>query len=173
MSSTSTLTSAHKPVSHTVAASGDTIITLNKPNPQLAIWEYDSSLNPATSTSAAITFRVSSRHLIEASPLFQAAMTGGWKEGSKNNDGFYEIIAEGWDAEALHIVLIEIHGDATSVTQPPRVVDLELLGKIAVLVDYYNLYHLENLYPQAEKWIKDLQGSFKTAFGQNELILWL
>jgi hypothetical protein len=32
---------------------------------------------------------------------------------------------------------------------------------------------LENLYPRARKWIKDLQASSKTAFGQNELIIWL
>jgi hypothetical protein len=33
-----------------------------------------------------------SKHLIQASPVFQAALTGGWKESThRNSDGFYEI----------------------------------------------------------------------------------
>ncbi|CAJ2508725.1 Uu.00g137510.m01.CDS01 [Anthostomella pinea] len=49
-----------------------------------------------------------------------------------NSDHF--ICAEDWDANALSILMYVIHGRHRGV---PRSASLELLTKIAVLVDYY------------------------------------
>ncbi|KAK4109353.1 hypothetical protein N656DRAFT_738362 [Canariomyces notabilis] len=152
-------------ITHTVAASGDTILTLNSPNAKFAPWEDDSS--PPATNGSPITFRVSSQHIIQASSVFEAALTGLWEEGSKNAEGFYEVSAEDWDAEALRIVLCLIHSRTSNI---PRNVTLEMLCKIAVLVDYYNLH--EALRFCASLWIEDLRDPLPTTFGR-DLILWI
>lgn len=50
------------------------------------------------------------------------------------NDGLYHVPAEDWDGEALLCVLQVLH---LHNSQVPRTVSLEMLAKIAVLVDFY------------------------------------
>jgi hypothetical protein len=150
------------------AASGDTILVLNNPNAPFALWEDES--NPTSSTTASqspVTFRVSSQHLIQASSVFKATLTGGWKEGSTTAGGCHEINAEDWDVEAMRVVLSLIHSRTSSI---PRTVTLEMLSKIAVLVDYYKLH--DALHFSASLWIADLRPRLPTVYGR-DMMLWI
>ncbi|KAF1833346.1 hypothetical protein BDW02DRAFT_500813, partial [Decorospora gaudefroyi] len=84
-----------------------------------------------------IHYHVSSRHLMLASSWFKRALTkGGSAESNRNEmDGLFYIDASDWDAEAFLILLRILHLRNKDV---PRTVNLEMLAKIAVLVDYYS-----------------------------------
>ncbi|KAM0342714.1 hypothetical protein ACHAPU_009325 [Fusarium lateritium] len=83
-----------------------------------------------------IRMRVSSRHLIRASPMFRRMLEGQWKEGtsSSSQNGVREIFTTGWDAKALAIVLDIMHGRHR---ENPLDFNLGLLARIATIVDYY------------------------------------
>lgn len=102
------------------------------------------------------TFRVSSRHLILASPIFKAALKGGWKEGSEIN-GEYHIDAEDWDVHALEIVMNAIHGHHRRIS---KTINQDTLAKIAIIVDYYQTYEI--LLPWSMVWVEQCR---KESFG--------
>lgn len=156
-----------KPCTHTVVPGGDVVLTLKCPNVPFALW--DGTIPPAKSDAppAPVTFNVSSHHLKLASPVFKAALTGGWAEGVATKEGHYKIDAEDWDAEALRIVLYVIHGRNRHV---PPTVTLEMLCKIAVIVDYYQL--CEALRFPCLIWVDNLRSSLPQAYDR-DLILWL
>jgi hypothetical protein len=101
-----------------------------------------------------VYYYVSSRHLMLASPWFQRALTeGGWSEsGRSNNDERFHITAEDWDVDAFLILINAFH---LRNKQVPRAVSLELLAKIAVLVDYYDCSEAIEL--NANIWIDELK----------------
>ncbi|KAK0619421.1 hypothetical protein B0T14DRAFT_432395, partial [Immersiella caudata] len=148
--------------------SGDVILTLSNPNAPFAIWDAspqeESQTNSILSESA--TFLVSSRHLILASPMFKAMLTGGWKEGDKSN-GTAEVGAEDWDTEALVIVMNVLH---SHYRQVPKKVSLEMLAKIAIIVDYYQIH--EALQIIASLWINALKESLPDSPGR-DVTLWI
>ncbi|KAH6617925.1 hypothetical protein B0J18DRAFT_482950 [Chaetomium sp. MPI-SDFR-AT-0129] len=96
------------------------------------------------------TFQLSSSHLILASPVFKAALTGGWEEGRMNN-GKRHIRAEGFDLEAMKIVLDAVH---CRNRQIPKTVTLEMLAKIATVVDYYAVHEAMGLFGPI--WVEHL-----------------
>lgn len=100
-----------------------------------------------------VTFLVSSRHLILASPMFKAALTGPWKEALVEG-GLQSMDAEDWDVHAVTIVFDIIHGHWPSV---PHNVDLDTLSSIAMVVDYYQLGSAMHLI--APLWIQRLQAA--------------
>ncbi|RYP50230.1 hypothetical protein DL768_004214 [Monosporascus sp. mg162] len=115
-----------------------------------------------------IQFRLSSRHLISASSFFKKALGGPWREGnSVTSDGCRYIHTEEWDPDALLVLMQIIHGRNWSV---PRSVSLEMLAKIAVLVDYYKCHEAVAMF--SEIWIKALEGQVPAECSR-ELILWL
>ncbi|KAH8725724.1 hypothetical protein GQ44DRAFT_599689, partial [Phaeosphaeriaceae sp. PMI808] len=76
-----------------------------------------------------------------------------WKESIRNeNDGLYHVPAEDWDSETLLCVLPVLHFRNGQV---PRTVSLEMLAKIAVLIDFYEC--AEALESFTERWIEHLQ----------------
>ncbi|KAI6565540.1 hypothetical protein MCOR04_008918 [Pyricularia oryzae] len=93
-----------------------------------------------------LRFRLSSKHMILASPYFKTMLGGPWREADE-----LELEAEDWDREALLIIMRVIHVQNQHV---PRLIKLELLAKIAVLVDYYECRDAIDL--AAEIWIKQL-----------------
>jgi hypothetical protein len=101
-----------------------------------------------------VYYYVSSRHLMLASPWFQRALTeGGWSEsGRSDNDERFHITAEDWDADAFLILINAFH---LRNKQVPRTVSLEMLAKIAVLVDYYDCGEAIELY--ANIWVDELK----------------
>ncbi|KAK4450583.1 hypothetical protein QBC34DRAFT_274939, partial [Podospora aff. communis PSN243] len=60
--------------------------------------------------------------------------------------------AEDWDAEALVVAMNVLHSHCHQV---PKTVSLEMLAKIAVIIDYYKIH--ETLQITASLWIKGLE----------------
>ncbi|KZL64984.1 hypothetical protein CT0861_12834 [Colletotrichum tofieldiae] len=115
-----------------------------------------------------IKYLVSSRHLRLASTKFAAEFKGPWMEGSvKNIDGYYPINASDWDPDALLILMRVFHGQTRSV---PRHIGLEMLAKIAVLVDYYDSPEVVEVF--ASIWIGVLKNKLPTQYGR-DMVLWL
>jgi hypothetical protein len=96
------------------------------------------SFEPSKSEEKEIHYLVSSRHLMLASPWFMRTLKSetSTKAVKDPPDGRYHISARDWDEEAFLILLSIFHIRSRQV---PATVSLELLAKIAVLVDYYEL----------------------------------
>lgn len=107
-----------------------------------------------------VKFRVSSKHLLLASPYFRSMLEGPWEECT-------EVEIEGFDENVLLILMNVIHNRHRRV---PKIVDLEQLAKIAVIVNYFRCHEAAELY--AEIWISHLRNQVPTEYGR-ELILWL
>ncbi|KAI3567906.1 hypothetical protein IWW34DRAFT_812471 [Fusarium oxysporum f. sp. albedinis] len=110
---------------------------------------------------------VSSSHLVLASPVFQAMVEGPYVEGSTDHRGIYQFTTHGWNQEAFVIVLDIIHGHHRSV---PKSLDLEMLAKVAVIVDYYKCHEIVEVF--AERWLKALQNGHTVHYGKASM-LWL
>jgi hypothetical protein len=181
---------------NTVDPDGDVILNLEYPNDPFALecgslptrtqspnstasTNNDSILNKISSLldiaepgegdkTEVVTFRVSSRHLALASPVFKSALTGGWKESAKT-EGEHQINTQGWDTTAFSIFLNAIH---CQYRQVPRSLELEMLAKVAVIVDYYAAHQaIEILSPI---WINALRPRLPTTTCHNKTIaLWI
>lgn len=115
-----------------------------------------------------IRIQVSAKHLILASSVFKKILTGGWKESvTFLKERSVEITAEGWDIEALLILLRAIHGQQYHI---PRKLTLEMLAKVAVLVDYYDCK--ESVYIWTTTWIEALEEKVPGTYCR-DLFLWL
>ncbi|KAJ5378339.1 uncharacterized protein N7496_005748 [Penicillium cataractarum] len=113
-------------------------------------------------------FQVSAKHLMFASPFFKRLLTGGWKGSTAYfQKRSVEITAEGWDVEALKILLRAIHGQYSHI---PRKLTLEMLAKVAVIADYYECR--EALEFLAELWIEKVDEQTPSV-ASRDLILWL
>ncbi|KAJ1337313.1 BTB/POZ domain-containing protein [Microdochium nivale] len=114
-----------------------------------------------------IRMRLSSRHLVLASPYFRKMLRGEWQEANPQPGREHCIEAEGWDVEALLLLMRVIHGRNRNV---PRSVDLEMLAKIAVLVDYYQCHESVDILRQL--WIAELRRDLPSVYGR-DLVLCL
>ncbi|KAL5593268.1 hypothetical protein FOBRF1_012370 [Fusarium oxysporum] len=81
-----------------------------------------------------LCYRVSSAHLMLASPVFKAMIDGPFKESCRNKYGRFEAKAFEYSAEALLILLDIMHGHHRRV---PKSMELSLLTEMTILVDYY------------------------------------
>lgn len=116
-----------------------------------------------------VRFRLSSRHLILASSYFRAMLTGPWEENSSRSGSMYTTSASDWDKESFTILMNITHGHSERV---PRSLTLELLAKIAVLVDYYKCHKIVKFY--SDTWIEEILG--ETGLPRKysrDLVLWL
>ena len=118
-----------------------------------------------------VHYHVSSRHLTLASPTFAGMLSGeNWKEGIRDEvDDRYYLTASDWDAEALLVIFSVLHHRNRLV---PRTVSLELLAKLAVLIDYYGC--AEALESFTERWVEQLRrASPVPALVCRDLMLWM
>ncbi|KAF2728672.1 hypothetical protein EJ04DRAFT_503744 [Polyplosphaeria fusca] len=172
---------------HEVVPDPDTVIILNNPTTLFAVWKHhvaDSKtkeedegdedgptlIDVSDSECGSIHYHVSSRHLALASPWFNRAMSGdSWKESDRDEEGRFHIETSGWDADALLLLLNVLH---LKNSQVPDTVDLEMLAKIAVLMDYYECS--EALQLCTKMWVQALGEASKVpnVMGR-ELIIWL
>ncbi|KAJ9402136.1 hypothetical protein DTO282F9_900 [Paecilomyces variotii] len=121
-----------------------------------------------TSKKEIFRIQVSAKHLVLASPVFKQILTGGWKESvTYLQKGSVEITTEGWDVEALLILLRVMHCQNYHV---PRKLTLEMVAKVAVLADYYECK--ETIRFSADTWIKSLEEVPPDRYCR-DLILWL
>lgn len=116
-----------------------------------------------------IRMRVSSSHLRLASPYFKKMFQSGWPEGDALRvEGRVEVrLQNGEDPNALLIILNIIHGHTRRV---PRVVDLTMLTKIAVLVDFYECYEEVEIF--SNMWIDSLKGDLPQSIS-TKLTQWI
>ncbi|KAK0750129.1 hypothetical protein B0T18DRAFT_309948, partial [Schizothecium vesticola] len=81
------------------------------------------------------------------------------------------ITAEGWEADVMVVFLDALHGRYLKIL---KTVTLELLAKIAVIVDYYTAYEaIHLLYPL---WVRHLRAMAFFATGHHnprKLALWI
>ncbi|KAI1413324.1 hypothetical protein F5Y13DRAFT_161098 [Hypoxylon sp. FL1857] len=118
--------------------------------------------------SLPVKFRLSSRHLVLASKYFKSVLQGPWKEGTEiHSDNCRHIEARDWDENAMLILMQVIHGLNRKV---PKLITLEMLAKIAVLVDYYRCHEAVALW--SDIWIDKLKDSLPTTLDR-DLILWI
>lgn len=177
---------AERMCDNTMDPDGDVILKLEYPNDPFAL-DSDSALSKYERPSSIlfspqnakeelgeadktepITFRVSSRHLALASPVFKSALTGGWKESIKT-EGEFQIDSQGWDTTALTIFLNTIH---CQYRQVPRSLELEMLAKVAVIVDYYAAHQAMEILSSA--WVDNLRWQLPTTTCENRKIaLWI
>ncbi|KAK1830932.1 hypothetical protein QBC39DRAFT_331273 [Podospora conica] len=132
-------------VDFVVDPGGDTIITLTNPNVALPPALAPEATPPPPSSrdkkesSAPVTFLVSSKQLMAASPVFNVMLTR-WGEGKKTDRRFH-ISAEEWDSTAMLVFLKAIHGRSVPrrVTRgSSQFMSLCPLVKLALIVDYYD-----------------------------------
>ena len=132
--------------------------------------EYGPSVEPTCSSfpeQNELRMLVSSRHLCLASSTFRNMLQGPFLEAFDNNGLIREIRAVDWDALAFLIVQDIIHGHNVLV---PSSVSLELLAKIAAIVDYYDCHDVTE--PFIDRWIQDLRSSFPSSYGK-DCVLWM
>lgn len=153
---------------HVIDPHADTVIVLKNPRVDFAVCDDEgtesdtqevdtesipSDVEDSVEENQVVHYKVSSHHLRLASPRFASMLLKRkWQEGVPNaKDGLYHITTEYWDEEALLILLNMLHSRTVDI---PREVSLELLAKIAVLVDYYECGEAIELF--IERWIDRL-----------------
>lgn len=127
--------------------------------------------DPANTEEAEVSYYVSRRHLVSASSTLDRMISGiDWKEGNLDeNDGLYHVPAQDWDSEALLYVLQILH---LRNGQVPRTIPLEMLAKIAVLIDFYDC--AEALESFTERWIEYLRATAPVpSYFCRDLMLWM
>ncbi|KAK2005681.1 hypothetical protein LZ32DRAFT_633432 [Colletotrichum eremochloae] len=137
-----------------IDAKGDTLLVLEG---------YNASL--VEDTTPAIRMRLSSKHLTSASEYFRAAFAHDYMETKVESGYTYTITAQGWDQEALRLIMNIIHGQTQNV---PQKVSLEMLAKIAAIVDYYKCRNAIHFFLQT--WVKNLAGPFPSSYGFDLLL---
>ncbi|KAF4161658.1 hypothetical protein CNMCM8927_004890 [Aspergillus lentulus] len=112
--------------------------------------------------------QVSAKHLMLASSVFKKILNGSWKEGvTYLQKGSVEIDTEGWDIEALLILLRAMHGQHYHI---PRKLTLEMLAKVAVVTDYYECKEAICIWTTI--WIDALEEKIPSTYSR-DLFLWL
>ncbi|KAL4931624.1 uncharacterized protein BDV17DRAFT_288690 [Aspergillus undulatus] len=149
---------------HVLDPRGEVILVVRNPNAPFAVWRppapsSSEDTSPATSITLSSpkseeTSNDETQTVLETaagdtkdkdgpvptltlgSPASDRMLKGNWNEGHElRGNGFIELVVEGWDVKALLVVFYVLHSDHWKI---PRVVNVELLAKIAVIADYYN-----------------------------------
>jgi BTB/POZ domain len=134
----------------------------------------DASVHSDDSASSAdiltdVHMRVSSKHLILASPTFRSMLGPNFEEGQRLRiEGSTDIALGDDDPDAFEILLNIIHGLTRRV---PRTVSLDMLTKLAILVNYYQMHEVVELF--SDTWIDNLAGEGLPLSYCPEAISWL
>ncbi len=180
--------------SYDVDSDGDLLLILSIPREPFALWEIPEAPGPSLPTgppvvetpgvfdvpmdestphgvkdiSRQLQLKVSSKHLMMASPRFKKMLSGDWVEAKTiHPDGYRHVEFEGFDPEGTKIVLNILHGKTRRV---PRIVDLELLAKIAVVVDDLECYEEVEVF--SDMWIAGSRATVPIEYDR-DLILWI
>lgn len=103
------------------------------------------------SLSLPLVYQVSSAHLITASPKFGSELLSS-RDDQKDSSSLHHIKCSDWDPEAFEILLNTLH---TRYRRVPKQLSLEMLAKIAVMVDHYKCWEAFELISQT--WIRDIR----------------
>ncbi|KAI1027609.1 hypothetical protein LB504_011711 [Fusarium proliferatum] len=108
---------------------------------------------------------VSGKHLELASPIFKTMVTGPFAEGKADSSGFRLITASDWDPEAFKIILNIMHGYNRDV---PRSLSLEMLVKVAMIVNYYDCFESVELY--TDIWLEGFRSEVPKVYGRDSIL---
>ncbi|KAH7333293.1 hypothetical protein BKA65DRAFT_564458 [Rhexocercosporidium sp. MPI-PUGE-AT-0058] len=112
--------------------------------------------------------QISSKHLSLASPRFKKMLTGVWKEAHEiHKDGCRHVTLEGFDPGALKLMLDILHGKTRKV---PRSLNLEMLAKVAVLVDDFECFEEVEVF--TDIWLESLPPPRPAEYNR-DLVLWI
>ncbi|RAL14170.1 uncharacterized protein BO97DRAFT_412936 [Aspergillus homomorphus CBS 101889] len=113
--------------------------------------------------------QVSAKHLKLASSVMNRQLTGGFTEAQELHEtGKVEIKVEGWDLEALLILLRIIHGRNHQV---PKIITLSLFARIGTLVDYYACQETVEIWLHI--WKSHLEAQIPTTYNATEIVEWI
>lgn len=111
---------------------------------------------------------VSAKHLMLASPVFNAMFKHDFLEGDTlRSKGRVEVALPDDDTKAMEVILNIVHG---RVRQVPREVTLEVLTALSILVDKYQMHEVVELY--VEIWMVHLKPRVPKFFSP-EFYKWL
>jgi BTB/POZ domain len=129
----------------------------------------DGSINTDTpGLNKEVRFRVSSRHMALASPVFRVMLQQEFKEATiLRSTGKVEVTLAEDCAEAFLILLNIIHGYTRRV---PHKIDLNTLTQIAIIVDKYSCLEVVELF--SEMWLEELKNTLPGSFTET-LLPWL
>ncbi|KAF5679185.1 hypothetical protein FHETE_926 [Fusarium heterosporum] len=114
------------------------------------------------SCTVEIRMLVSGNHLKLASSYFDKMFSGPFIEAETNQSGLRQVTASGWDPEAFKMVLTIMHGYHRQV---PKSFSLELLAKVAMVVNYYECHEI--IGPYANIWLKKVKSKVPTVYGKD------
>ncbi|PGH09680.1 hypothetical protein AJ80_07631 [Polytolypa hystricis UAMH7299] len=116
-----------------------------------------------------ISVKVSSKHLIVASPVLAALLNGKFREGHElQMTGTTEIALPDDNPDIMVALLNIIHGFPGKV---PRHLNLEALLEVAVLVDKYQL--LESVELFLETWLKKVHPAERITRFSDRVTYWI
>ncbi|KAF5661807.1 hypothetical protein FHETE_8271 [Fusarium heterosporum] len=115
-----------------------------------------------------IRMLVSRKHLELASFYFEKMFSGPFTEGKADHSGLRRVTATDWDPEAFNIVLTIIHGYHRDV---PGSLGLEMLAKLAIIVDYYECHESTELH--VDIWLERLKSEVPTVYGRDCILYML
>ncbi|KAF5547485.1 hypothetical protein FNAPI_8514 [Fusarium napiforme] len=124
-----------------------------------------------------LEFRVSTKHLCIASPVFRKMIQGNFQESQPNENGLLTIRTSDWNAQALLVLLDIIHGHHRQVPRDP---DLDTIAQIGFLVDYYDCLEVVEIFFDrwqahiSDWWIYDwirFDKSSVDPFGESQLLM--
>ena len=111
---------------------------------------------------------VSSRHMMLASRVFKVMLSNTFSEGlALRSAGKLKLPLPDDDPVAFEILLNIIHGHPRSV---PRQIDLQLLRRLAITIDKYELQEVVQVFSDA--WLNNLKNTLPKSFTP-DLLLWL
>lgn len=136
-------------------------------NSSLQEWDYGERLGNLPN-KVEIRMLVSGKHLMLASSYFEKMFSGPFAEGNADDSGIRRVTASDWDPEAFNIMLTIIHGYYRDV---PKSISLEMLAKLAMIVDYYECHETIELY--ANIWLEGLKPEVPKVYGRDCILYML
>ncbi|KAH6977811.1 hypothetical protein EDB82DRAFT_537658 [Fusarium venenatum] len=146
--------------------SADAKENANSSSLRLQDWDYGekSGILP---NQVEIRMLVSRKHLELASSYFEKMFSGPFTEGKADPLGLRRVTATDWDPKAFNIILTIIYGYHRDV---PRSLGLEMLAKLAIIVDYYECHECIELH--ADIWLERLKPEVPTVY-ERDCILYM
>ena len=161
------------PPAESPAAVHQTLVPLAEPlqpsdEPRAHHDDIPASMEKPPPVSECVEIRVSSHHLTLASSYYSRVLKGEWKEADTfRAKGSVELKVHDIDAEALLIVMKIIHSKTRTV---PRAVTLEMLAKIAVIVDLYQFHEAVEVF--TDMWVAHLRSDIPKVYSR-DAVLWI
>lgn len=133
--------------------------------------EYETICNHSSYAQAKpeplhLRFKLSSTVLIDTSSYFKKSLSNDWNTIEPEPGYKWTLVANDWDGEAFFLLMSILHNKPQYV---PRKIELEMLAKVAVLVDYYGCH--EVVQPWVERWLLNSYIAMVEPYYSRELLL--